>query len=226
EREAIAREFEAWESADKPDNDPRAELDLELYDESMEIADEILADIADEWFEAEDDVVDVPAVPDGIPVADSYEEFVSLRQGEQAEAMESSIARGRELFQGKVASCSKCHGEQGKGDGQNNDYDDWTKDWTSRVGLDPKDLDTLVPLMARGAMPPKNAKPRNLSEGVFRGGESAENLYRRIVQGIEGSPMPSSTFVPGQYEKEDIWHLINFVRSLHAEPSESSEQAE
>ena len=98
--------------------------------------------------------------------------------------------------------------------GQNKDYDDWTKDWTTRVGLKPEEMEALIPLMARGALPPKNARPRNFSEGVFRGGESAEDLYRRIYHGIAGSPMPASTFVPGQYEETDIWHLINFIRSL------------
>ncbi|MEM6473710.1 MAG: cytochrome c, partial [Planctomycetota bacterium] len=221
EREKIKEEFAAWESADEPEDDPRAELDLELYDESVEIAEDILADIADEWFEAEDDVVDVPEPPAEILVADDYEQFLALKEGDQAETLASSVERGRELFTGKVASCSKCHGEQGKGDGQNKDYDDWTKDWTSRVGLDPTDFDSLVPLMARGAMPPKNARPRNLSEGIFRGGESAESLYRRIIQGIDGSPMPSSTFVPGQYEEDDIWHIINFIRSLRTTPVEN-----
>jgi hypothetical protein len=32
--------------------------------------------------------------------------------------------------------------------------------------------------------------------------------------GIEGSPMPAATFVEGQFEQDDVWHLINFIRSL------------
>ena len=72
------------------------------------------------------------------------------------------------------------------------------------------------------AMPPKNALPRNFSEGVFRGGQSAADLYRRISQGIEGSPMPASTFVPGEYEQDDIWNLINFVRSVKKAESETA----
>ncbi|MCA9135406.1 MAG: c-type cytochrome [Planctomycetales bacterium] len=235
--EAWTKEFEAQEEklADKSEeeqeaglkalnDDPRAKMakSLELYDEAMEYASDHLEEIASSWLDAEDEVVEVPEPPAGVPVANNFAEFQKLATGDQAEAMAASIKRGQELFTGKIAACSKCHGEKGLGDGQNKDYDDWTKDWTSLVGLKPEDTESLIPLMARGAMPPKNALPRNFSEGVFRGGESAADLYRRISQGIEGSPMPAATFVPGEYEQDDIWHLINFVRSLKkVEPAEA-----
>lgn len=142
-----------------------------------------------------------------------------------AEALALSIERGREVFVGKVAACSKCHGEKGLCNGQTTDYDDWTKDWTSRAGLKPDDLEQLVPLLARGALKPQNARPRNFTDDIFRGGSSSENLYRRIIQGIEGSPMPAATFVEGEFEKDDIWHLINFIRSLgNPAPSTQSEK--
>ena len=32
--------------------------------------------------------------------------------------------------------------------------------------------------------------------------------------------MPAATFVEGEFEENDIWHLINFVRSL-GQPSDS-----
>ena len=35
---------------------------------------------------------------------------------------------GRELFYGKQANCFTCHGPTALGDGQQTDYDDWTKD--------------------------------------------------------------------------------------------------
>ncbi len=223
-RKGVEEKVKAWKDSGESEEDPRAELaeQLELFDDSMDIANDILADLADEWLEAADDVVEVPEIPTNIPVANSHAEFLALSQGDTAEAMAASVKRGQELFIGKIASCSKCHGDKGHGDGQNKDYDDWTKDWTARVGLNPEDTETLIPLMARGAMPPKNAMPRNFSEGVFRGGETAEDLYRRIWQGIEGSPMPGATFVPEQYEEDDIWHLINFVRSVNQAQPESA----
>ena len=63
-------------------------------------------------------------------------------------------------------------------------------------------------------MMPKNIHPRNFAEGVFHGGSDPEDLYRRITVGIAGTPMPAVTFVPGEFERQDVWHLINFVRSL------------
>ncbi|QDT09128.1 cytochrome c [Stieleria marina] len=199
----------------------RAEEMLEQIDfclESWEAAEDIVLDTADAWLEAEDEIIEVPEPPADIPVANSYAEFVELKNGDQADAMKKSIERGQKLFVGKIASCSKCHGEKGLGDGTTNDYDDWTKDWTTRVGLKPEDMDSLVPLLARGALPPLNAKPRNFAEGVFRGGAKAEDLYRRIVAGIAGSPMPAATFVEGQFEEDDVWHLINFIRSVQVAP--------
>ncbi|MCC9600145.1 cytochrome c [Stieleria sp. JC731] len=223
EGESIRKQVEAWEEDGEDEESPVAKLaeKLEYYEDSIGLADELAEDIAGSWLDAEDDFVEVPDPPEDVPVPDSYEEFVQMQSGDEAEALTASVERGKAVFTGKIAGCNKCHGNSGKGDGQNKDYDDWTKDWTSRVGLKPEDLETLIPLMARGAMPPKNALPRNFTEGVFRGGSSREDLYRRITQGIEGSPMPAaSTFVPGEYEKVDIWHLINFIRSLQ----ESSDQ--
>ncbi|TWU04602.1 cytochrome c [Stieleria varia] len=199
--------------------------EFENYEESLAIINEdLLAPIVEDWLDAEDDVVEVPEKPEGIPVADNYEQFVEMQQGDQAEALAASIKRGQEIFVGKIASCSKCHGEKGRGDGQKDDFDDWTKDWTVRAGLKPTEYDSLVPLIARGALPPKNALPRDFAAGVYRGGESAEDLYRRITQGIEGTPMPAATFVPGQFEEVDVWHLINFIRSLQTAPSETPQE--
>jgi hypothetical protein len=34
------------------------------------------------------------------------------------------------------------------------------------------------------------------------------------MQGIDGTPMPAATFVEGEFEQDDVWHIINFIRSL------------
>ena len=182
--------------------------------------------IAESWLEAEDEVLEVPEPPSDFPVANSHKDFVKLSQGDQADALAKSVERGRELFLGKVASCSKCHGEKGLGNGQTTDYDEWTKDWTARIGIKPEDREALIPLLARGALPPINAVPRNFSEGLFHGGSESSDLYRRITQGIDGSPMPAATFVEGQFEKQDVWHLINFIRSLQTADAEDAASAD
>lgn len=194
--------------------DATGEEDKATFQEQWELVEDTVADIGGAWLDAEDDVVEVPEPPQEIPVANNHAEFVTMAAGPQADAVAKSIERGRELFKGKIAACSKCHGEDGLGNGQTTDYDDWTKDWTSRIGLDPLKRDSLVPLLARGALPPLTIHPRNFSEGYFRGGDKAADLWVRIVQGIEGSPMPAATFVEGEFEEDDVWHLINFIRSL------------
>ncbi len=212
------------ELANSPDEEKKEE-----FTEAWEISEEIAMGVAESWLEADDEVLEVPEPPADFPVANSHKDFIKLSQGDQAEALAKSVARGNELFLGKVASCSKCHGEKGLGNGQTTDYDEWTKDWTARIGIKPEDRESLIPLLARGALPPINAIPRNFAEGLFHGGSDSSDLYRRITQGIDGSPMPAATFVEGQFEEQDVWHLINFIRSLqtadagdaNATPSES-----
>ena len=225
----LEAKIEAWEEAGENEADEPAELDdFELYQESWEIVEDITIGLFEDWLDAEGDVVEVPDVPADIPVAESRAEFDQLSQGDRADALAASVKRGQEVFVGKIAACNKCHGDQGLGNGQTTDYDDWTKDWTTRAGLKPEDYDSLVPLIARGALPPVNAIPRNFAEGIFHGGSSSADLYRRIVGGIEGSPMPSATFVEGRFEEEDVWHIINFIRSLQkddATPAEVAEQS-
>lgn len=192
------------------------EDEAEEFEEAWEYAVDHAIEIAEDWLDAEDDVVEVE-LPDDVPVPANLAEFKTMMAGDQAEALTASVKRGGELFRGKIAACNKCHGNEGKGDGQTADYDDWTKDWTVRVNLKPDNREALIPLLARGALEPKNIQPRNFAEGVFHGGSTPEDLYRRITIGIAGTPMPAVTFVPGEFEKHDVWHLINFVRSLGKE---------
>lgn len=190
----------------------------ETFDASWELAEDFAAEIGEEWLEAPEEVVEVPDPPAEFVVPNSHEEFLAAMQDDRAKTLAASVERGRKLFKGKIAACSKCHGEQGHGDGQNTDYDDWTKEWTLSIGIQPDDRDSLIKLLARGALPPVNATPRNFALGVFHGGSQAKDLYLRITQGIEGTPMPAVTFVPGEFEKDDVWHLINFIRSLQEAP--------
>ena len=190
------------------------ELDAkELFEENWSYIVDAVEDVAGAWLEAEADVTDVEPTGE-IPVPKDRAEFLAMLEGEQAQALQASIERGHDLFISELVGCAKCHGKQGKGDGQTSDYDDWTKDWTVSVGLDPKDTNAIIPLMARGAWEPKNITPRNFAEGIFRGGSQPENLFHRIANGIAGTPMPAATFVEGEFSRQDIWHLINFIRSL------------
>lgn len=181
------------------------------FDDQRKFAEDTLQEIADSWMEAEERVKEVPE-PGDIPVPATIEELRAELSKEGDTPLKQSVAKGRELFESEVAACAKCHGKEGRGDGPQQDYDDWTKEWTLRIGIDPNDNAALVPLIARGALPPRKMIPRDFRQGLFRGGAEPEHIYRRIAAGIDGTPMPAATVPP-----EDIWHLVNFVRSL-AEP--------
>ncbi len=176
----------------------------------LETATEILTGIADTWVEAADgvEVFDMPEFPIyGRETADNKKE------------LDASIALGRKLFLSEEAACAKCHGESARGDGkQLPDYDDWTKDWTSKIDISPTKLDELLPLMARGGMKPQQLLPRNIVEGKFRGGREPMDIYRRIRYGIVGAPMPAAAIIKSSDDKgireEDIWHIVNYILSI------------
>jgi len=193
--------------------DPQAEKST--LEGQLSNASDALTQIADRWVQSIDAVEEFPR-PD-FPIVGSE------TQENRAELL-ASIEKGKALFASEVASCAKCHGANADGKGnQLPDYDDWTKDWTSKVGLLPTDLDALLPLMARGGMKPQPLKPRNILEGHFRGGRTPEDLYRRIRYGIPGSPMPAAAVVQSREEpgllEEDIWHLVNYVLSIASVPA-------
>jgi mono/diheme cytochrome c family protein len=78
-------------------------------------------------------------------------------------------------------ACASCHGMTGRGDGVEKQFDD--KGYPTR--------------------------PRDLTVGVFKGHPDPAALYRRIIAGMPGSPMPMSDWAYG----EDAWHLAHLVRS-------------
>jgi mono/diheme cytochrome c family protein len=78
-------------------------------------------------------------------------------------------------------ACASCHGPTGRGDGTEEQKDD------------------------RGYP----TRPRDLTLGVFKGVPDPAHLYRRIVTGMPGTPMPMSDWAYG----DDAWHLVHLVRS-------------
>jgi mono/diheme cytochrome c family protein len=86
-------------------------------------------------------------------------------------------------------NCAACHGETARGDGRQDQID------------------------SKG----RPTRPRDLTAGIFKGSPSPEHVYRRIVAGLPGSPMPMSPYIYGP----DAWHLTHYVLSL----SSPSQQA-
>jgi mono/diheme cytochrome c family protein len=192
---------------------------LKVNSAQQEIIDEILEGIATSWVESKDQLVEVTR-PTDIPVLEktpaSWDEVTANPE------LLASVTKGKEIFLGQAAVCSSCHGPGGLGDGRTTDYDDWTKEWTARINVDPTDQDAIIPFLLRGALPPKTIKPRNLRVDAFRGGRTPENLFIRLRHGIANAPMPAITPVaspeePGVMEK-DLWHVINYVLAMPVEP--------
>jgi mono/diheme cytochrome c family protein len=78
-------------------------------------------------------------------------------------------------------ACASCHGATGRGDGAEEQKDD--------LGY--------------------STRPRDLTLGVFKGSPDPVHLYRRIVAGLPGTPMPMSDWA----YSEEAWHLVNLIRS-------------
>ena len=147
------------------------------------------------WSNPDRSVTKVPELPESI--APSHADHDSL------------VAAGRELFFAK-GNCAQCHGDTAMGDGQTASYDDWTKDWIDSAGVDPTDKSTYQDFIAAGALKPRPIRPRNLRLPVYRGGGHPQDLYLRIKNGIEGTPMPAGATLTS----DEIWALVAYVKYL------------
>ncbi len=94
------------------------------------------------------------------------------------------VALGREAFLSK--GCSKCHGEDGRGH---------TKD---NIGKDSWGYAT---------------RAADLTSGMLHGGQEPVDIYRRVMNGINGTPMPGFRSSL-ESEPETIWNLVSYVLSV------------
>ncbi|MCR9201226.1 MAG: cytochrome c [Planctomycetaceae bacterium] len=99
----------------------------------------------------------------------------------QPELTAQRAALGREAFLSK--GCSKCHGDDGRGH---------TKD---NIGSDSWGYPT---------------RAADLTSGMLRGGQQPIDVYRRIMNGINGTPMPGFKAAFAS-EPDTIWNLVAFV---------------
>jgi mono/diheme cytochrome c family protein len=154
-----------------------------------------------------------------LPIANAWEAADALRvkpppppSTDTTELLAASLAAGRAIFRSTGAQCFKCHGPEGRGDGEQSAlYDDWNK---KKKGATPEQTRQMAALFS---LPLVGIKPRNFTEGIFRGGDRPVDQYYRIAVGIKGTPMPPAGPSPGSkgiLAPEDIWHVVNFVRSL------------
>jgi mono/diheme cytochrome c family protein len=94
------------------------------------------------------------------------------------------VTRGKQAFLTK--GCSKCHGEDGRGQ--------------TRDNLESKLVDVW-------GHPTRAA---DLTSGMLHGGREPIDIYRRIYAGINGTPMPEFKTALAT-EPETIWDLVSYV---------------
>ena len=159
----------------------------------------------------------------------------------------ASIAAGRELFYNARGNCFSCHGPTGLGDGQQTDFDDWAaeqkgvvdgitqladsiakaeegeldEDGETRVEEDRQQLARLQ-AVAETFYPLRNAIPRNLRKGVYRGGRRRIDLFHRFHQGIAGTKMPG---LASTLTEAELWNIVDYVLSLPYEPTSAPQSA-
>ena len=110
------------------------------------------------------------------------EDPISIEK-EPPKPTEETIARGKVLY-GEL-QCGQCHGPEGRGDGPS--VATMKDAWGNPI------------------------RPADLTKAYFKGGRGTRVVYRTIVTGLSGSPMPSFGDL---LEEEDRWALAHYVLSL------------
>jgi mono/diheme cytochrome c family protein len=220
----------------------RVPLDPATNADQQEAVKGMLTEVVTPWQEAKDQVI-APS-EDQIPADNRTPEEIA-----------ASVAKGRELFYGTKANCFSCHGPTALGDGQQNDYDVWTKeqkaflDGTAQLEQSVAEREKQSELtdddrqamerdsrlvaerekVAETFYPLRNAIPRNLRKGIYRGGRRRVDIFARVHQGIPGMPMPgvggASAGVQGTLTDAEIWNIVDYVLSLPYEPASGPQTA-
>lgn len=99
---------------------------------------------------------------------------------------QESAARGKEVYDS--IGCARCHGDSGRGNGPS--------------------APTLVDDSGLHIRAANLTKP-----WTFRGGSRREDIYRTLMTGFSGTPMPAFDD-EGALPVEDRWPLVDFIYSL------------
>jgi mono/diheme cytochrome c family protein len=169
----------SWGHLSQDERNKLVEEVLRLYRQGIRGA------IVAELKEAEEEIVEVE-VDAQVEERTTSGEVVELPKASDGDL--AAIARGKALY--VKQACNACHGNEGRGDGQ-------------QVMVDSEGLST---------------RPRDFTGGVFKGGHDVASIYRRIVLGMPGTPMPSSSNLTA----EQIVDLAHFIRSLSSEETRNA----
>ncbi len=104
---------------------------------------------------------------------------------------DEALESGRAAYE--TLECNRCHGEAGRGDGSSAPT---LEDWR---GLPVRAADLTM-------------------AWLFDGGPGAEQVHRRMLTGLDGTPMPTQmdAVEAGIVTQDELWHLAHYVASLSA----------
>src|SRR5262249_36464704 len=97
----------------------------------------------------------------------------------------AAVARGRRVYE--EAGCAACHGDRGRGDGGS------ASALRDDVGLPIRPADLRYPRR-------------------FKGGSAPADLYRTLMTGLDGTPMPS--YASAIEDPRALWDLVAYIGSL------------
>jgi mono/diheme cytochrome c family protein len=103
--------------------------------------------------------------------------------GQPPAATPELLTKGKDIY--ADAGCATCHGALGKGDGQS------AKDLKDANG--------------------RPIKPRDLTQGIYRGGAEPRDIFMRLASGLDGTPMPS---YKDSIDPPELWAVTQYVLSL------------
>ncbi len=105
-------------------------------------------------------------------------------------ASRESVARGQKLY---LTACAPCHGSAGRGDGESAKWPGLSDEWGHHV------------------------QPRDLTAGPFGSGEANRDIYRVLMTGVDGTPMPSYAAAFTAAQGWDVVHYIQTLRDRSAD---------
>ena len=195
----LAEKYHQLAAIEQPSQHQQEELEKvqEQHLDSMwdVVGARLMEDVIQRWVDADAKETAITEAPDAFDSGhDGHRDFVAL---------------GRELFY-KRGNCAQCHGDTGVGNGQIESFDDWTNDWIKTPGVNPFNPKTYKLFTEAGALKPRPIKPRNLTRGRYRGGGHPHEIYLRISNGIEGTPMPAAPALTS----DEVWALVAYVKFL------------
>jgi mono/diheme cytochrome c family protein len=193
------------------------------------LVDDLLATEAEKWTTAGEQLIDPPPMPD-VPEAEAIalgrEAFYSEKKGncvkchgpaalgdgqttdwddwnkplgEQVKALTESRAALAKLQQDRTAAS----GDALAG------IDEQIKASQESIA----NLQKLVGLLESQMLPLRTIQPRNLRLGIYRFGRRPLDLFRRVHEGIYGTPMPGGGLTPG-FTPDEMWNVVRYLRSL------------